>query len=166
MPSGRQTKLTPQLTQKICDAIRAGNYAKVACAMVGISEAIYYRWLQYGRQDNAEPIYLEFVESIERAEAEAEVHAVALIKKAANDGSLAASQWYLERKHSDRWGRKDSVKQEISGTLGVNLFKTIDDARAAVLEFLEEDNDGSITIRTDEGETENGTPELGSTTTE
>ena len=154
---GRQTKLTPDLVGKVCNAIRAGNYAKVACAMAGISEAIYYRWLQEGKKDGAKGIYLEFVESIERAEAEAEVHAVALIKQAANNGSLRASQWYLERKHSDRWGRKDMIKQEITGANGANIFVTIDEAKKAVLDFLEGEDYGSISIRTDEDEAQAGT---------
>ena len=152
---GRQTKLTPELVDKICNAIRAGNYAKVACVMAGISEAIYYRWLQEGKKPNARGIYLDFVESIERAEAEAEVHAVALIKQAANNGSLKASQWYLERKHSDRWGPKSMVKQEITGANGANIFVTVDEAKKAVLDFLAEgEKDESVVVSEGQGETE------------
>lgn len=155
--AGRQKKLTPELIERICQAIRAGNYAKVACGLVGISESVYYHWLSEAKKEGAEGIYLEFLESIELAEAEAEVRAVALITQSANNGSLRATQWFLERKHSERWGRKDMLKQEITGADGANIFVTIDDAKKAVLDFLEGDKDGSIPLRAGEGETETAT---------
>ena len=60
-------------------------------------------------------LYLEFLEAVKKAEASAEIRTVALIETAANQAWQAAA-WWLERKHNDRWGRKE--KQEVTGEKG------------------------------------------------
>lgn len=95
--------------------------------------------------DQREP-YSTFSTAVEKAEAEGETASVLRIRKAAQGGEVVARKtktvtkpdgttiteveeersapnwtadaWYLERKHSDRWGRKDRVKQEITGKDG------------------------------------------------
>ena len=143
--AGRKLTLDQELIDRICLAIRAGNYAKVACEMVGVGESTYYRWLELSEKPKPNPIYVELRESVKRAEAEAEVQSVALIKQAAQEGKWQAATWYLERKHNDRWGRKDTLMQEITGANGSQLFAVVDEARKSVLDFLSEgDEDGSI----------------------
>ena len=157
----RTTKLTSELTQKIVTAIRAGNYAKVAAALVGISEATYYSWLEQAKKPDASPELLEFLESIERAEALAEIDSVTRIRQAADNGTWQAASWLLERKHGERWGRNDKVRQEISGPNGTPLTLSIEDAKKAVLAYLDEGdskdefiNSGSDSITTESGTTE------------
>ena len=123
--AGRKTKLTPDVTEKICLAIRAGNYANVAAQMAGISESTYYYWLAEAEKPNAKKQFLEFSESIKRAEADAEVGAVALIRQAANNGTWQAASWLLERKHGERWGRNDKLRQEITGANGAPVAFSI-----------------------------------------
>lgn len=126
-------------------AIRAGNYTKIACALAGIAESTYYNWMEQAQQPDAEPELLEFLESVERAEAEAEIAAVARIRQAADNGTWQAASWLLERKHGERWGRNDKLRQEISGPNGKPVTLTIEEARKAVLAFLDEgDEDESI----------------------
>jgi hypothetical protein len=157
----RPTKLTKEVTDKICLAIRAGNYAKVAAAMAGVGETTYYRWLELSEESNAKKEYREFRESIERAEAEAEVAAIARIRQAADNGDWKAAGWYLERKHGERWGRNDKLRQEITGANGEPIALSLEEAKKAVLAFLDEGEDnGLINTRTDTEETEEGTAEL------
>lgn len=146
--AGRNLKLTPELIEQVSIIIRSGNYAKTACEMVGIGETTYYRWLELADKPNAPKIYREFRESIKRAEANAEVRSVARIMQAADDGTWQASAWYLERKHPMRWGRNDKIRQEVTGADGAPVEVTID-ARQAVLEFLNEGANGSVTSGTD-----------------
>jgi hypothetical protein len=134
----RPTKLTPEVVKKIVLAINAGNYAKVAAQMAGIGETTYYRWLELSEKPNARKEYREFRESIERAEAEAEVIALTRVRQAADNGDWKAAGWFLERKHGDRWGRNDKIRQEISGVDGAPIMLSIDEAKKAVLAFLEE----------------------------
>lgn len=158
----RPSKLTPEITERICMAIRAGNYAKVAAAMAGISETTYYKWLEMAELPNAKKEYKEFRESIERAEAEAEVVAIARIRQAADNGDWKAAGWYLERKHGERWGRNDKLRQEITGANGAPVAISLEEARKAVLAFLDEGvkEDEFINTGTDTEEAESGTTPL------
>ena len=158
----RPSKLTPEITERICMAIRAGNYAKVAAAMAGIGETTYYKWLEMAELPNAKKEYKEFRESIERAEAEAEVVAIARIRQAADNGDWKAAGWYLERKHGERWGRNDKLRQEITGANGAPVALSIEEAKKAVLAFLDEgvEEDEFINTGTGTEETEGGTPEV------
>ena len=157
----RPLKLTQELQDRICLAIRAGNYSKIAAEMNGIGETTFYRWLDMGSKANASKIYREFRESIKRAEAEAEVTNVARIRQAADNGTWQAAAWYLERKHGDRWGRNDKIRQEISGPEGKPVPLSLEEAKKAVLAFLEEGDNESINSGEVSTEEPNGTPTLG-----
>lgn len=103
---GRPTKLTPETQAKICDAIRAGNYLETSAAFAGIDKSTLYAWLRKGAAAKR-GIHVEFSRAIEKAMADAEARDVALIGKAAADGTWQASAWRLERKYPDRWGRTE-----------------------------------------------------------
>jgi hypothetical protein len=105
----RPTKLTKEVSERICLAIRASNYAVVAARSAGVSESSYYRWLDRGRSAGR-GIYREFYEDIERAEAEGEARAVALIASAMPRDWRAAMA-ILERRYSARWSRKLAVAE-------------------------------------------------------
>jgi transposase len=106
----RPTKLTPEVEERIVAAIRAGNYAEPAARSAGISPATYYRWLKRG-EEASRGIYRAFHDAVRRAEAEAEVHAVAVIRRAMGDDWRAAAH-YLERRYPDRWRRRETVEHE------------------------------------------------------
>ena len=106
----RPTKLTPEICQRIVTAIRAGNYAEPAARSAGISPATYYRWLRRG-QKAPSGIYRDFCEEVRRAESDAEVHAVAVIRRAMS-GDWRAAAHYLERRYPDRWRRRESLEHE------------------------------------------------------
>ena len=156
----RPTKLTQEITDRIVLAIRAGNYSKVAAEMAGIGETTFYRWLELGAKDDAKKEYREFRESIKRAEAEAEVRSVALIRQAADAGTWQAAAWYLERKHGDRWGRNDKIRQEVTGANGAPVALSLEEAKKAVLAFLDEGANDTITIGADSGQDEGTAPSM------
>jgi transposase len=104
----RYTKWTPEHTQKVCEALRAGNTRRAACIYAGVSEDSLARWLQKA----------EVADAIQKAEADAEVRNVAIIQKAAGETWFAAA-WWLERKRPEDWGRKD--KLDHGGALKVNV---------------------------------------------
>lgn len=55
--------------------------------------------------------YRHFRAEVERAIADAEAAVVTLIVKAARDGDSRAATWLLERRFSERWGRRDRLEQ-------------------------------------------------------
>lgn len=107
-----ELKLNKELIDKAHRLISEGHYAIVVCAYLGIGESTFYRWIEKAKEDlgnNKKSIYLEFWESIQEAEAKAEMRHLQNIAKASADGSWQASAWFLERKHKQRW----SAKQEL-----------------------------------------------------
>lgn len=106
---GPDTKCSPETIKKIADAIAVGNYIEVASAMGGISKRTYHDWKAKG-EEGIEP-YTDFLAAIIEAEAEAEYRALTHIQLAADRGIWQAAAWYLERKHPERWARRDGVPQ-------------------------------------------------------
>lgn len=113
---GRPTKFTPETKEKILTALRAGNYRQVACRYAGISHQTLRNWIN--RAEEGDPAYVEFVEALEKAEADAEVADLALIRRAAGDGAWQAAAWIRERKNPERWGRRERTQVELSGPDG------------------------------------------------
>lgn len=109
----RPSKLSPEVHERIVRGIRAGNYAEPAARAAGVSSSTYYRWLERGK-DEKDGIYRDLYQAVRRAEAEAEVHAVAVIRKAMPDDWRAALA-YLERRHPERWRRHQQLELEASG---------------------------------------------------
>ena len=120
-----KTKLTPNIKKEIVGYIEAGNYIEVACGAVGIHKDTYYEWIKKGNAGK-QP-YADFADAIKKATDKAEIRNVVVIQKAAQE-NWQASAWYLERKHPDRWGKKETIKQEHSGTLEVkSIFQELAD---------------------------------------
>ena len=131
---GRPTKLTPEVQDKIVNALRAGNYQETAAKYAGISDKTFYEWMRRGESDDPkEAIFVEFRQAVEKAKSDAEVRDVALIDKAASDGTWQAAAWKLERKYPHRWGRVN--RTEISGPEGQPI-KVETDIKQALLEKL------------------------------
>lgn len=123
------TKCTPERINQISQAVAAGAYAKSAAAMAGITERTYYNWIDWGRREQ-EP-YFTFYKAMQEAEAQAEVANIAIVRSAAQDGTWQAAAWYLERKHPERWGRRDRVTTEMTARVSLT------DPKAALLAALE-----------------------------
>ncbi len=105
-PGGAPLKLTAELQQRICDAVRAGVRPEVAAVYCGIGARTYYRWIQLGRAAGAEPHYVEFAEAIELALAEWEARDTLIIGEAAKEDWHAAA-WRLERRLPKIYGRRE-----------------------------------------------------------
>ncbi len=135
-PTGRPTKLTPALQQAICNSLASGTYIETAAAEHGINKQTLYDWFKRGNADE-EP-YRAFLDAVKRVEANAEQNALALINRAAEDPKhWMAAAWRLERKHPDRWGRRDKVDMDIGGKVDVaHHFEPTPEFLAKVAETL------------------------------
>jgi hypothetical protein len=101
----RPTKLTKEAGERICSAIRAGNYPATAARASGIAESTFYRWMERGRIEERGP-YRGLYEAVKDAEAEGEAHAVAILRKEMK-GDWRAAVALLERRHPERWRRRE-----------------------------------------------------------
>lgn len=119
----RRTTLSPVVTDTIVEAIRAGNYAKVAAAAAGIHRATYFAWMNRGERasellskgetvSDDERAFADFHDRVSQAEAEAEMAAVASVREAKQ--GWQAHMTYLERRFPSRWRRMDGIKGDVS----------------------------------------------------
>jgi transposase len=99
--AGRPSKLTPEIQERICQLIRAGNTVEIASEASGITPTTFYNWMQKGA-DGRQP-YADFSKAIEQVRAEAEAILVGRIQRAAQSGSWRAATWLLERQWPERW---------------------------------------------------------------
>lgn len=92
----RQTKLTPERQEKIINAIASGTYFETACTYAGISAACGKDWLMRGRGTHPtrpqQPIYINFVNAVEKAQADSEALRVARIKQAGQGGQVVTEE--------------------------------------------------------------------------
>ena len=119
--TGRPTKLTPAIHDQIVTAMKAGNYAEIAARNAGVDESTYYRWMQKGLE-RPSSVYGEFRQSIREAEAFGEARAVAIVANGMLQDPKHA-EWYLERKHPNRWSRHERL--EHTGKDGAPLNFTL-----------------------------------------
>lgn len=141
---GRVTILTQEVQDRMVEAIRLGNYAPTAAEYAGIATSTHYNWLKQG--EKGESPYVEYLEAIKKAEADAEVRNVALIQEAAKKTWTAAA-WYLERKHFDKWGRRERIHNELTGANGAPIEIAQVDSRAALLAMLGHDVEQESTFQ-------------------
>ncbi len=124
--AGRPTKYSPDRCERIVEALRGGNTRQTACALGGISDETFARWLRE---------HVDFMDSVKKAESEAEAANVAIVKKAALAGTWTAAAWWLERKLPQQWGRTDRVEvtirqqaEALAAELGVPVDEVIREA--------------------------------------
>lgn len=120
---GRIIKLTPKLANKIIKHVKAGNYAKTICQMVGITEQTYINWSKRAKAQE-EPFYT-FFNRVERASSIAEAGLVLRIQKAAvNPKHWKAAAFLLERTRPKNFGKRvdlDLEGEPITTEVKVNL---------------------------------------------
>ncbi len=107
----RPSKLTPEVQERICQAIRAGNYYEAARAYAGIGYSTFRAWMIKGEKAKSGK-YREFMEAVTRAEHEAEARMVALWQKHMPEDYRAIRD-FLERRYPERWGKRVDIKQDI-----------------------------------------------------
>ncbi|MEW6210787.1 MAG: transposase [Acidobacteriota bacterium] len=118
----RKTKLTPELQQRVIEAISGGNSIEIAAEYAGIKQSTFYNWMERGQREQkrlaetprAKPVetetpFLEFLEAVKKARIDAEVAAVAAIRLAGKQ-HWQANAWWLERAFPERWARRDLLR--------------------------------------------------------
>jgi len=108
-------------------AISNGNYAVTACQLCDIDKNSFYDWIKLGEEDianNYDSLYSSLVYSLKRAEAAAEDALVEVVREA----GTVKREWlpamtFLERRHPDRWGRRDRRDININETKTINITR-------------------------------------------
>lgn len=128
---GRPSKLTPDVQERLLNAIRAGVTYEVACSHAGIAYSTLRNWIVAAEQGADDPAKLELLDALKKAEADAEVTCIARIREAATGGQWQAAAWLLERRHPERWARRE--RHDVTSTnVNVNWEDLTDDELARI----------------------------------
>lgn len=138
-PGGRPTKFTPEVREKILQAIRASSPLETAAQFAGIVYDTLNNWHKRAEKEKVGE-YSEFFKDVKKARAESDVRHVANIVKAAQGGALiserttqkkdgsvetvrtyarpewTASAWILERSDPSKWAKPERI--ELTGAEG------------------------------------------------
>jgi len=115
---GRKCKrLEPERVTRLRDAFVAGNTIRTACAMAGISDKSFYRWLKEAEHAPEGHELREFRDTVKRAKAVAEHRNVMAIQKAAQKDWRAAA-WFLERTRPKDWGKVKATVLRVGESIG------------------------------------------------
>lgn len=121
---GRSSKLTPEVQKKIVDAVRAGAFLSVAARYAGVSHQTLYNWMERGEncpsRKHKDAIYLDFLEEVMQAEAQAEVAANLQWRSAWSKDWHSAKDW-LKGRYPERYDRQPDGTAPNQAFAGVNI---------------------------------------------
>lgn len=100
-------KFSKEMVNRFVQYLQEGNYISTCCKLCGIDNSTFYEWK--AKAEVGDPEYVDFVEKIAQAEAEAEqVHVKNILDKG-KEGVWQCDAWWLERKFPEKWGRRDRI---------------------------------------------------------
>lgn len=131
----RRTKLNPQRQAMIIEALQLGMTIELASKYAGIEQKTFYNWMNRGRREG-EGIYFQFLQAIEKAIAKSALVNMAIIQKAAKEGTWQASAWIMERRH------KYHAKQE------PEVVVQIDAKEASITQLIQQVKETDLELET------------------
>ena len=131
----RRTKLNPQRQALIIEALQLGMTIELASKYAGIEQKTFYNWMNRGRREG-EGIYFQFLQAIEKAIAKSALVNMAIIQKAAKEGTWQASAWIMERRH------KYHAKQE------PEVIVQIDAKEASITQLIQQVKETDLELET------------------
>jgi len=106
--TGRPCALTPEVKERVVQAIIAGCSRADAARYAGVTDRTLQRWVERGRAGKEAP-FAGFVSAVLDAEARASVLANGCIAKAIRDGDWKAAAWFLERRFPERYAPRSRL---------------------------------------------------------
>ena len=101
------------------DNLRLGMPVYQACQSAGMSNSVFYKYLQLAEIDINNNVknskYVDFMDKVKKAQSDFVKNNMAIITKSAIKGSWQASAWLLERRCPEEFGLKnnnDKAKEE------------------------------------------------------
>lgn len=148
LPGHHSYLANPDKLQVFLAAIQDGNYRETSCKLAGFSKMALKRWLD--KAEAGDEAAMAFRDALEKAEATAESETVRNVRAASKLPQFwAAGMTYLERKHPERWGRRqeDSAAPKVIVQIGArDSDVTINVLSPPVSEDLHRLTDGNSEI--------------------
>lgn len=116
----RAIRLTPEVHEKVREALDAGAYQRDAATFAGISVRTFYAWLSRGREaaeaiERGDPVesvdrdLAAFLHMVEGSRVRVAVDLLRVVQDAARRDWRAAA-WFLERSYPEQWGKREPGK--------------------------------------------------------
>jgi len=137
-PAGQPTKLSPDVHAAIVYAVEQGATYEVAALSAGVHADTFRVWRQQGEAELAAGTSSQFSElaaAVHDARASGEVELARLIRAHARLDWRAAA-WLLERRHPERWARRELVDVEVAERAEPRTVTPGDAQRVAILTLL------------------------------
>ncbi len=141
MARARRDKLTPEIQEKVLQAIGLGGTFEVAATYAGIRRETIWRWVKRGEGERSGR-YKAFRDAVKAAEGASAVQALAAIRAAAKV-NWQANAWLLERRFPDQYGRgkievktDGKVEHHHTGAVGFDFSRYSDQELEALEQLL------------------------------
>jgi len=124
---GAPNKLTDDRHALIIECLRKGYSMEATAALAGVVKSTIYRWLRKAKE--GDEYYGPFLMAMQEASAQFEGEAIDAIVGAGKNGTWQAYAWMMERKHPERWGKRNVTRHEgheggpIEFSLNMNVGK-------------------------------------------
>lgn len=159
---GRPTKLCDRTKGLILVGIRLGLTYEDAAQAAGVHRSTFHRWMQKGKSAKS-GVYRDFCDALERANAEGQIINAKIVHDAAKGGQpiketrtvtrangtqettvtervaqpdWRCSAWILERRFTESWGRRDSLKTNLELSGVVTTQKSVAELDAEIAKAL------------------------------
>ncbi len=109
---GAPSKLTPEVTQKVCQAAQLGLKWASCAQYAGVSPSVLVKWRERGKKQRS-GVFREFLLAVEAARAEGESAYAGVILRAAVGGDWKAAETALRL----MYGYETPAKLSLNGTL-------------------------------------------------
>lgn len=115
---GRPLLLNESMINRIVELLQKGNYYETVCGVLGISYGVFRQWMIKGEeqvnayppdcelQEEEETIFIKLFNAVHQAEKFGEA---AMLEKIRTDDTWQSKAWILERRHSSRWAKTQTV---------------------------------------------------------
>jgi transposase len=145
MPGGRPQKLSPEVQQRLVEAIQAANTYQAACSHAGIGYTTFATWMSRGKTARRGR-FREFREAILAARARGELTLATQLRQLVT-GDWRGTLALLGRRFPRRWAERQKVEAKLSGTVQHEVIvkeviaRTRDEA-SALLALMPKEEEG------------------------
>ena len=117
-------KLTPELSDKLCEALAKGYSIPAACSVVGIVVQTYYNWYNKGR-DAKSGKFKQFFCDVNNAQDKATYSVETVIIDSIPDNPKDA-KWWLTKRRPDTYGDRQYNETKIEADVKTEILSKLE----------------------------------------
>ena len=125
------SKLTPEVCSKICEALSKGHSIKGACGYANIHESTYHNWYNRGKEAKSGK-YKQFVCDVDNSKAKATCNVEQVIIDAIPQ-DVNTAKWWLVKHNADTYADKvyneTKLEADVNSQITVNLLEKMKQKR-------------------------------------